>query len=83
MEKFILLTIVILILTGCSIKIVDYEENGYLQDSDNYLNVIDRDTCIEYIIFSDYHEGGITVRFNLDGTPMINKKCLLEKKLES
>ena len=76
----------ILFLTGCSTTIITpIDTNGkndtyYIQDSSMYDFYVDKETCIEYIIFSGSYKGGITPRLNRDGTLLLNKKCLKESE---
>lgn len=83
MKKLILLVITILLLTGCLAEPIEKDENNYtyyLQDDIDFDFYIDKETCIEYIIYKGIKEGGITPRLNADGTPMLNEKCLEEVK---
>lgn len=73
MKKIILLMIPILLLCGCE------ETKNY--NIDNYNNreydiFIDETTCVEYFINTYVKKGGISVRYNADGTLKINKDCL-------
>lgn len=52
----------------------------YIQDSMNFDFYVDKESCIEYVIFSSSYKGGITPRLNRDGTPLLNEKCLKESK---
>ena len=81
--KVLLLTILVL-LTGCGAEpISDNETNEtsyYIQDSINFDFYVDKETCIEYIIFIGNYKGGITPRLNADSTLKLNKICLKNKE---
>ena len=82
MKKILLLIILILLLTGCGaepISKTDSNNTYYIQDSMNFDFYIDKETCIEYIIFSGGYKGGITPRLNTDGTLKLNEICLKYK----
>lgn len=80
MKKILLLIIFILLLTGCGAEPISKTETKnltyYIQDSMNFDFYIDKETCIEYIIFSGEYKGGITPRLNTDGTLKLNEICL-------
>ena len=85
MKKFLLLVIIIILLTGCGAESINkkHETNDtyYIQDSLNfefYVDV-DKETCVEYIIFNGGNHGGITPRLNADGTLKLNKICLKDE----
>ena len=74
----------VLFLTGCGAEPISKTETKnstyYIQDSMNFDFYVDKETCIEYIIFSGSYKGGITPRLNADGTPLLNEKCLKESE---
>lgn len=37
-------------------------------------NYVDPETGVNYLIFRDFYKGGITVRYNADGTIMVTDK---------
>lgn len=43
-------------------------------DLERYYIFIDPDTGVNYLLFKGQDELGVTVRLNVDGTPMITKK---------
>ena len=76
MKKIIVLLLIIIALTGCETP-KDYETE---QIEDNgFIVFVDDITCVEYISSVYKYEGGISVRYNQDGTIRTNKKCLEEK----
>ena len=83
MKKFLLLVIIIILLTGCGAESINkkHETNDtyYIQDSLNFDFYVDKETCIEYIIFNGGYRGGITPRLNADGTLKLNKICLKDE----
>ena len=84
MKKILLLIISILLLTGCGIEPISEDNNNetsyYIQDSIKFDFYVDKNTCVEYIIFSGGHKGGITPRLNTDGTLKLNETCLKNKE---
>ncbi len=84
MKKILLLIISILLLTGCGIEPISEDNNNetsyYIQDSIKFDFYVDKNTCIEYIIFSGGYKGGITPRLNTDGTLKLNETCLKNKE---
>lgn len=83
MKKFLLLVIIIILLTGCGAESINkkHETNDtyYIQDSLNFDFYVDKETCVEYIIFNGGYRGGITPRLNADGTLKLNKICLKDE----
>lgn len=83
MKKFLLLVIIIILLTGCGAESINkkHETNDtyYIQDSLNFDFYVDKETCVEYIIFNGGYRGGITSRLNADGTLKLNKICLKDE----
>lgn len=73
MKKIILLVIALIMLTGCTSN----TENS----SDDWTMLIytDSETCVEYFKNSAGYGGGLSVRYNPDGTIKLNKKCLNDK----
>lgn len=84
MKKILLLIISILLLTGCGIEPISEDNNNetsyYIQDSIKFDFYVDKNTCVEYIIFSGGYKGGITPRLNTDGTLKLNETCLKNKE---
>lgn len=83
MKKFLLLVIIIILLTGCGAESINkkHETNDtyYIQDSLNFDFYVDKETCVEYIIFNGGYRGGTTPRLNADGTLKLNKICLKDE----
>lgn len=78
MKKIILLLIPILLLTGCGAKPIN-EDKGtgyYMQDSMNFDFYVDKETCVEYIVYKGGYRGGLTPRLNVDNTLKSNETCL-------
>ena len=64
MKKLIILAILLLILTGCSINNLETSE------------YIDKNTCVVYL---KAYRGGITPMYNPDGSLKLDRDCI-EKK---
>lgn len=58
------------LLVGCStdFKKVDGNKTNEIQI------YVDPETGVNYLIYQDYNKGGITVRYNADGSIMVTKK---------
>ena len=76
---------IVLLLTGCGADTVndnveskDNYEANYMQGYYSFNFYVDKETCVEYIVFHDTYKGGITPRLNSDGTLKLNKNCLKE-----
>ena len=68
MKKIIFMSLVALIMfSGCN---EDYQNTGTNKvHIDQGINIYcDIDTNVEYFIFKGYKSGGMTVRYNLDGS---------------
>lgn len=67
----------VLCLVGCGeleSEPVDREtvnDDGHLDDSMNVY--VDPDTGVNYLVFDGYYAGGMTVRYNADGTVMVTE----------
>lgn len=73
-NKIIVLVIIILMICGC-------ENNTVSSDDDFRIDVYtDSKTCVEYLEYYEYQAGGLTVRYNADGTIKLNKECMEAKK---
>ena len=79
MKKILLLIIFILLLTGCGAEPIN-EASYYIQDSAKFSFYVDKNTCVEYIIYQNGYQGGITSRLNTDGTLKLNETCLKNKE---
>lgn len=75
-NRIILSVILILLLTGCT-EIRNYEIDNV--NSSEYDIFIDDTTCVEYLTERFAKKGGISVRYNRDGTIKINESCLKNK----
>lgn len=84
MKKYLLLIILTLFLTGCGAEPIREDNNNetsyYMQDSGQFEFYVDKNTCIEYIIYQSGYRGGITPRINTDGTFKLNETCLKNKE---
>lgn len=84
MKKISLLIITIILLTGCEAEHVNKKQETndayYIQDKLNFVFYVDKETCVEYIIFNGGYKGGITPRLNTDGTLKLNEICLKNKE---
>lgn len=85
MKKFLLLiiTITIILLIGCGAEPVNKKQETndayYIQDKLDFGFYVDKETCVEYILFHGSYKGGITPRLNADGTLKLNKICLKDE----
>lgn len=69
-NKIIVLVIMILMVCGC-------ESNSVSSDDDFEIDIYtDSKTCVEYLEYNGLDRGGLTVRYNADGTIKLNKDCL-------
>lgn len=76
-KRIIILSILLLLLCACSRE--DYSEKQISKNPYNTLYVTyDKETCVEYIEYSGVYKGGLSVRYNRDGTIKLNKECLKE-----
>lgn len=58
------------LLVGCSTDFNKIEGN-----KTNEIEVyVDLETGVNYLIYQDYNKGGITVRYNADGSIMVTEK---------
>lgn len=58
------------LLVGCSTDFNKIEGN-----KTNEIEVyVDPETGVNYLIYQDYNKGGITVRYNADGSIMVTEK---------
>ena len=77
-NKVIVLIIMILMMCGCSRE--DYNEKRVSENIYNELySTYDTETCVEYLEYSGLKKGGLSVRYNTDGTIKLNKDCLEAK----
>lgn len=69
-NKIIVLVIMILMMCGC-------KSNTVSSDDDFEIDIYtDSKTCVEYLEYYEYQAGGLTVRYNTDGTIKLNKDCM-------
>lgn len=59
-----------LLLTGCSTDFKKVEGNK----TNEVMVYIDPETGVNYLIYDGGYDGGITVRYNADGSIMVTKK---------
>ncbi len=83
MKKLLLLAVPILFLTGRGVEPISggktNETSYYIQDSKNFDFYVDKETCVEYIIYHSGYRGGIMSRLNADNTLSLNKTCLKDR----
>ena len=74
MKKIIslILVIAIALLVACSDVEADTQVN-YIQDDWDYKIIVDKKTGVNYIVYIEYKQGGITPRLNADGTPYVSE----------
>ena len=74
MKKIIslILVIAIILLVGCS-DVEAGTQINYIQNDWDYNIVVDKETGVNYIVYIDYKQGGITPRLNADGTPYVSE----------
>lgn len=84
MKKFLLLIISILFLTGCGAKPISEDKTDetsyYMQDSIYFDFYVDKETCVEYVVYKGGYRGGLTPRLNTDNTLKLNETCLKNKE---
>ena len=70
MKKIIIFLVGILLLYGCQSNTQD--------SNDDYTISIytDSETCVEYLKYTATYKGGLSVRYNQDGTLKLNEQCL-------
>lgn len=75
---FIILGIMTVTLTGCGAKPISESKNNtyYMQESTVFDFYVDKETCVEYIVFRGYNKGNVISRLNIDGTIKLNENCL-------
>lgn len=68
-----ILTLTIVMLTACGNTDAETKIK-YIQDYNSKFEIfIDKDTGVNYVIYSRYKKGGMTVRLNADGTPYVSE----------
>ena len=75
MKKYLILYLIIILCVGC-VSPKNYETET--TNNREYSVFIDKSTCVEYLYNNYLKKGGITVRYNRDGTIKINEDCLKE-----
>lgn len=84
MKKFLLLIIPLLLLTGCGAEPISEDKTDetsyYMQDSVSFVFYVDKETCVEYIIYHNGYKGGFVPRLNTDNTLKLNEICLKSKE---
>lgn len=76
---------IVLLLTGCGADTVNNDDESkdnyeiyYMQESYSFNFYVDKETCVEYIVFQGSYKGSVITRLNSDGTLKLNKNCLKE-----
>ena len=74
----LILCIAMLGLTGCGAKPISESKNNtyYMRESTVFDFYVDKETCVEYIVFRGYNKGNVISRLNIDGTIKLNENCL-------
>lgn len=71
MKKFIvILAILCMFLVGCESDLKSIEKNTYSE----VMVYIDPETGVNYLVYKEGYKGGITVRYNADGSIMVTEK---------
>ena len=71
MKKLIVILMVwCSLLVGCDNDFKKVDGNK----TDNIQVYVDPETGVNYLIYADYKSGGITVRYNADGSIMVTEK---------
>lgn len=75
MKKIIslILVIAIALLIGCAETTEADTQVNYIQDDWDYKIIVDKKTGVNYIVYIEYKQGGITPRLNADGTPYVSE----------
>ncbi len=71
MKKKILIMLLLILLTGCAKSEDDYPME-YI--GNNVYIFVDKKTGVNYLVYCGYKSGGITPRFNKDGSLYIEKE---------
>lgn len=76
MKKFVIGVIAVLSLAFCGCTVHQQEEvveEYYSMNDHGVYAYTDPETGVNYLIFTGYNRGGITVRYNSDGTIMVTE----------
>ena len=85
MKKILIPLVALILLCGCEVQeSINDEKNKYDHNQDKNISFYtDYKTCVEYLVLSEKRGyggmGGLSVRYNVDGTIKVNKECLKEK----
>ena len=77
--KKILLLILVIILTGCKEESTS-EKVKNMQNSSAFMFYVDRESCVEYILFINYEKVGLSPRYSADGSIKLNEICVKNKE---
>ena len=81
--KILLVVITIFLACGCEFEESDSTNKYDYNLNNNISSYTDYKTCVEYLVLSEKRGyggmGGLSVRYNADGTIKVNKECLKEK----
>ena len=69
-KLLVVLTALCIFFVGCDSDMKKIKGN----DADEVMVYVDPETGVNYLIYTDYYKGGITVRYNADGSVMVTKK---------
>ncbi len=73
MKKMLIIPLIVIMLCGC-------DSNTKSSEDDYTISIYtDSETCVEYLKYHSGYQGGITERYNQNGTLKINKECLESK----
>lgn len=69
----VLVLATLVLFTGCEIQDIDTDTDTVETiPADYVMNYKDPETGVHYLIYSSGYQGGITVRYNADGTIMVD-----------
>lgn len=73
-----ILTLTIVMLTACGntdaeVKTKYIQDYTFYKDNIEFKIIVDKETGVNYVIYSGYKNGGMTVRLNADGTPYVSE----------
>lgn len=69
----VIIVCVCTLITSCSSEMKPVDENKTNANTDVFVYV-DPKTGVNYLVYQGYNQGGMTVRYNSDGSIMITEK---------